>query len=261
MRAWIALSMSSRPSSATGMKAMVSAGDDAERDLAAVDVAEESHRERDRLDELEHELDEADEQGDDPGADAVLELVEREELAEVAAEAELPEALDLEDDEATSARPIVMFTSLDGARSSSILPTGGTRPIQLSNRISRKNAAKIGMYGRGRRAGEPEAEVAQELVDHSKRFWPRPGISLRAAGHEDRAASTIDHDDPHREDRGADARVERDQLVRRRGRWLGREVDDDVRRRELEVAVDEAGGIGAVLAGCAALGGNGGNER
>ena len=32
-------------------------GDDAQRDLAAVDVAEESHRQRDRLDELEHELD------------------------------------------------------------------------------------------------------------------------------------------------------------------------------------------------------------
>ena len=44
---------------------MVSAGDDAERDLAAVDVAEEPHRQRDRLDELEHELDEADEHGDD----------------------------------------------------------------------------------------------------------------------------------------------------------------------------------------------------
>ena len=65
--------------------------DDAERDLAAVDVAEESHRQRDRLDELEHELDQADEQGDDPGADALAELVEREELAEVAPDAEAPE--------------------------------------------------------------------------------------------------------------------------------------------------------------------------
>src|ERR1051326_552878 len=36
-------------------------GDDPERDLAAVDVAEEPHRQRDRLDELEHELDQADE--------------------------------------------------------------------------------------------------------------------------------------------------------------------------------------------------------
>ena len=45
-------------------------GDDAERDLAAVDVAEESHRQRDRLDELEHQLDQAHEQRDDAGADA-----------------------------------------------------------------------------------------------------------------------------------------------------------------------------------------------
>ena len=60
-------------------------GDDAERDLAAVDVAEESHRQRDRLDELEHELDEPDEQGDAARRDPVLELVEREELAGIAA--------------------------------------------------------------------------------------------------------------------------------------------------------------------------------
>src|SRR4029079_6228587 len=74
-------------------------GDDAERHLPAIDVAEESHRQRDGLDELEHELDQTDEQGDDAGADAVLELVEREELAQIAAEAEAPEALDLEDRE------------------------------------------------------------------------------------------------------------------------------------------------------------------
>ena len=48
----------------------------------------------------------------------------------------------------TRAIPIVMLTSLEGARSSSILPTGGTSPIQLSNRISRKAPTKIGMYGR-----------------------------------------------------------------------------------------------------------------
>ena len=39
--------------------------DDAERDLAAVDVAEEPHGQRDGLDELEHQLDQADEQGDE----------------------------------------------------------------------------------------------------------------------------------------------------------------------------------------------------
>ena len=48
----------------------------------------------------------------------------------------------------TRASPIVMFTSLEGARRKSTRPTNGTRPTQLQNRISRKNAAKIGMYGR-----------------------------------------------------------------------------------------------------------------
>ena len=47
----------------------------------------------------------------------------------------------------TSARPSVMLTSLVGARSSSIRPTGGMSPLQLQNRISRKNAMNSGMYG------------------------------------------------------------------------------------------------------------------
>ena len=65
MRAWTTLSMTSRPSRRDRDDREGQGGDDAERHLAAVDVAEESHRERERLDELEHELDEADEQGDD----------------------------------------------------------------------------------------------------------------------------------------------------------------------------------------------------
>src|SRR3954454_7029630 len=67
--------------------------------FTGIDVAEESHRERDWLDELEHQLDESDEHGDEPGAYAVLEFVEGEELPEIAADAELAEALDFEDDE------------------------------------------------------------------------------------------------------------------------------------------------------------------
>ena len=102
--AWIALSRNSRPSRPTGTIADGQRRDHAERDLAAVDVAEEPHRQRDRLDELEHELDEADEHRDEPGADAVLELVEREELAGVAAEAELAEALGLEDQRSDAGR-------------------------------------------------------------------------------------------------------------------------------------------------------------
>src|SRR3954452_9539144 len=63
--------------------------DDADRNLARIDVAEESHRERDGLDELEHQLDEPDEHRDESSADALLEFVEREKLAEVAEDAEL----------------------------------------------------------------------------------------------------------------------------------------------------------------------------
>ena len=65
-------------------------GDHAEATLAAVDVAEESHRQRDRLDELEHEFDQADEQGDGPGAMPLRNSYSGEELAEVAADPEAP---------------------------------------------------------------------------------------------------------------------------------------------------------------------------
>ena len=40
---------------------------------------------------------------------------------------------------------MVTFTSLVGARRTSTRPTSGTRPLQLQNRMSRKNAAKSGM--------------------------------------------------------------------------------------------------------------------
>ncbi len=40
-----------------------------------------------------------------------------------------------------------MLTSLDGARSCSRRPTGGTSPIQFEKRISTKKAKKIGTYG------------------------------------------------------------------------------------------------------------------
>ena len=58
-----------------------------------------------------------------------------------------------------------MLTSLVGARSSSIRPTGGIRPLQLQNRMRMKNAAKSGMYGRAAAPAMLDAEVAQELVE------------------------------------------------------------------------------------------------
>ena len=60
-----------------------------ECELSAVDVAEESHRERHWLDELQEELEDADEESDWPP-------FQREEFAEVAADAECTEALVVE---------------------------------------------------------------------------------------------------------------------------------------------------------------------
>src|SRR4029079_8789343 len=66
----------------------------------AIDVAEETHRQGDGLDELEHEFHKADEESDAARGDPVLELVQREELARVAPEPESFEPLELEVDEA-----------------------------------------------------------------------------------------------------------------------------------------------------------------
>ena len=107
-----------------------------------------------------------------------------------------------------------MLTSLVGARSSSTRPTGGTRPLQLQNRMSRKNAAKSGMYGSRRRPGDAQPEVAQELVEPLEHVLGAPRDELRAADHQDRHDEDDRHDDPHRQDRRADARVEDDELRR-----------------------------------------------
>ena len=148
MRAWMTLSRKSSPMSPTGMIARVSAGDDAQGDLAAVDVAEESHRQRDRLDELEHELHEADEHRDEARADPDLELVDREELAEVAADAQLAEALDLEDRERHEGQA---DRDVDVARRRTELLQATDRrdqpdPVREAG-CSTKKAKKIGTYG------------------------------------------------------------------------------------------------------------------
>ena len=78
---------------------------------------------------------------------------------------------------------MVMLTSLVGARSSSIRPTGGSRPLQLQNRMRMKNAANSGMYGRAAGAGDADAEVAQELVERTRTaFWRAARDELRARG-------------------------------------------------------------------------------
>ena len=72
-----------------------------------------------------------------------------------------------------------MLTSLVGARRNSTLPTGGTRPAQLQNRIRMKKAAKIAMYGA---AWGPPIDMPKFEIDsyaHSEKFWTRPGMSLR----------------------------------------------------------------------------------
>ena len=64
IRAWTKFRSPSSNRNAAGNDDDRERRDHAERDLAAEDVAEESHCQRDRLDELEHELDQADEEAD-----------------------------------------------------------------------------------------------------------------------------------------------------------------------------------------------------
>src|SRR3990172_12054759 len=75
--------------------------DDAQCNLAAVDVAEESHRQRDRFDELEQKLDDTDEERDQPGREAFRpEGFQAEELAEIPANSQRADPLDVEHREA-----------------------------------------------------------------------------------------------------------------------------------------------------------------
>ena len=187
MSAWIALSRKSRPYRPTGKMTMVRAVMTREGDLAAVDVAEESEGERDRLDELEHELDETDEQRDDAGADAVLELVEREELAGIALEAELAEALRLEDHERQQgeAQGDVEVARrcpepLDAADARDQADPVGEQDEQEERGEQRHVRAAGG-------PGDAESEIAERLVERLEHVLEPVRLLAQAAGHDDGA--------------------------------------------------------------------------
>ncbi len=130
-------------------------GDHAEGDFATVDVAEQSHAQRDRLHELEHELDEADEDGDQAGADPVPELAEREELAQVA-DAERPEALELEVGEGDEGEP------------DRHVDVAGGRPERLDLADRRHEAAPVAEQDEDEEAGE-DRDVAGRLGPAGRR--------------------------------------------------------------------------------------------
>ena len=71
-----------------------------------------------------------------------------------------------------------------------------------------KKAMKSGVRAR-RRAGDAQPEVAHELVEELERVLRPTRQEVASAGHEDRRDEHDHHHDPHREDRGADARRER----------------------------------------------------
>ena len=144
MRAWIRFSSASSPMQGHGHDCQGQGRDDGQGDLAAVDVAEESHRQRDRLHELEEELDDPDVHGQQPGPDAVAELADREELAEVAAHAQLPEALALEEHERGQGQADGDVDVAGGRPQLVDLADRRHQAAPVENRISMKKAAKIG---------------------------------------------------------------------------------------------------------------------
>src|SRR3954451_13419155 len=154
-------------------------GDDAERHLTAVDIAEESHRQRNGLDELEHQLDQADEQGDPARGDPVLELVEREELAGVAADAEPTEPLELEVDEADKGEA---EGDVDVTRGCAQLldPTDGrdeAAPVaEQDEQEERDEQRDVGLGGRSRYS---QSEITQELIEPLEDVLGAPRDELR----------------------------------------------------------------------------------
>ena len=72
-----------------------------------------------------------------------LKRLQAEELAQVATDAERANALDVEHEEAaTSARPIVVLTSLVGARSCSVRPTPGNEAAPVAEQDEQEEAPR-----------------------------------------------------------------------------------------------------------------------
>ena len=95
-----------------------------------------------------------------------------------------------------------MLTSLDGARRNSTLPTGGTRPLQLSNRIEQEERRRrSGCMAAPAGPASPRPKSLEELVDHLEDVLaaPRDAASRRGSCRSRRRARR--HDDPHREER------------------------------------------------------------
>src|SRR4051794_32136847 len=188
-------------------------GDDADCDLTGVDVPEKSHRERDWLDELEHQLDQADEHGDEAGADAVLEFVERKELAQVATHAELAEALDFKYDEGGQGKP---DGDVDVARRcTQELDLADrrhqARPVAQQNQQEKRSEDRD--VGRSLRATDRQAEVADRFERPLRKVLDPAGYVFAQSAEEERGNQQRAADDPHREQRRADAHSERHDLT------------------------------------------------
>src|SRR3954469_10410018 len=148
------------------------AGDDAKGDLARVDVAEESHRQRHGLHELEQELEKPDEQRDDARSDAVAEPAEVEELAEIAADAEAPDALDVEQHEADEGQAD-RHVHVAGRRTEPFdLPHGWDQTAPVAQEDVDEEGGEDGAVAAGGRTTERRREVREALVDVLKRVLP-----------------------------------------------------------------------------------------
>ena len=118
--------------------------------------------------------------------DPVLELVQREELAGVAADAEPPEALELEVDEAHERKP---DGDVDVARRGAELLDPSDRrdqPAPVAEQDEDEERDEQRDVRLGRRPGDAQPEVAQELVEPLERVLRATGDELAATRHEDR---------------------------------------------------------------------------
>ena len=147
----------------------------------------------------------------------MTELAEREELAQIATNAQTPEPLPLEHQEGDQGQA---DGDVDIARGGAQLldPTDRWHEADpVAEQDEQEEPGEDGDIRHRARPGQPDPEVTQRLVEPLEHILPTPRDHLATAGHQDGRDEHDHDDDPHRQDRGGDADVEGQQLIDRRG--------------------------------------------
>ena len=134
------------------------------------------------------------------------------------------------------------LTSLVGARSCSVRPTNGSRPLQFAQQDEQEERDEDRDVGAGTRSAQRRREVGEALVGVLERVLAAGGDERDATRQDDREHEDDRHDDPAGQDRRRDRDVE-DQQARRGVVRVAGGSPHDVRGGQLEVRLDRVGRV------------------